>query len=62
MVAYARRREMEFVRTVHNLYRLSVQKIRSGVATRALVTRTSFLGFRLRAEWSKAVNNIQFNW
>ena len=52
MVAYARRREMEFVRTVHNLYRLSVQKIRSGVATRALrisVCLTETLGFRLRA-------------
>ena len=60
MVAFARCRKMEFIRTVHYLYRSSVQKIRSGVATRAL--RRKRLGFRLRAEQSEAINNIQFSW
>ena len=59
MVAFARCRKMEFIRTVHYLHRLSVQKIRSGVATLAL--RRKRLGFRLRAEQSNTVNDIQFN-
>ena len=62
MVTFARRVGVALIRISYNLYRSSVQKIRSDFVTRALVTRSSFLGFRLRAERSEAVNNIQFNW
>ena len=49
MRTFARRVGVALIRISYNLHRSSIQKIRSGVATRALVTRASFLGFRLRS-------------